>query len=76
MRLLRTKEVTAVTGLSRMTIYRLELSGAFPRRRRLSRNSVGWLEEDIKSWIASRPAGPCDCRGLSPQIGLFARRGR
>jgi len=73
MRLLRTKEVTTVTGLSRMTIYRLERAGAFPARRKLGRNSVGWLDQDITSWIASRPSGPGDCRGAAPQIGLFAR---
>jgi predicted DNA-binding transcriptional regulator AlpA len=43
------------TGLSRMTIYRLELAGEFPKRRRLSKNSVAWLESDIVQWAESRP---------------------
>ena len=55
MKLLRSKEVTKATGLSRMTIYRLEKCGDFPGRVRLSRNSVAWRSEDIDEWIASRP---------------------
>ena len=57
MRLLRMKQVVTMTGLSRMTIYRLEAAGQFPARRRLGTNSVGWIEEDVAMWIASRPVG-------------------
>jgi predicted DNA-binding transcriptional regulator AlpA len=39
-----------------MTIYRLERAGEFPARRRLGRNSVAWLDNDISAWIESRPA--------------------
>ncbi len=35
MRFLRIRQVMQVTGLSRMTIYRLERTGNFPQRRRL-----------------------------------------
>ncbi len=55
MKLLRTKQVVQVTGLSRMTIYRLEKSGAFPARRQLGLNSVAWLEQDVTAWVGSRP---------------------
>ena len=55
MKLLRIRQVIQITGLSRMTIYRLELAGTFPKRRQLSENSVGWLEADISQWIDSRP---------------------
>jgi prophage regulatory protein len=48
-RFLRIREVMQVTGLSRMTIYRLEIVGKFPRRRQLSGNSVAWLESDIET---------------------------
>jgi len=47
--------VMQATGLSRMTIYRLELAGKFPSRRRLAENSVAWLESDVAQWIDSRP---------------------
>ena len=44
-----------LTGLSRMTIYRLEIAGEFPKRRQLSKNSVAWLDTDITEWAESRP---------------------
>ncbi len=55
MKFLRIRQVIQLTGLSRMTIYRLELAGRFPKRRRLSENSVAWLESDIAAWADSRP---------------------
>lgn len=55
MKFLRIRQVMQATGLSRMTIYRLELAGKFPKRRQLSENSVAWLEADISEWIDSRP---------------------
>jgi prophage regulatory protein len=55
MKFLRIRQVMQLTGLSRMTIYRLELAGEFPKRRQLSKNSVGWLDTDIAQWAESRP---------------------
>jgi prophage regulatory protein len=55
MNFLRIRQVIQATGLSRMTIYRLELAGKFPKRRQLSENSVAWLESYISEWIDSRP---------------------
>ena len=55
MKFLRIGQVMQLTGLSRMTIYRLELAGEFPKRRRLSKNSVAWLDGDIAEWAESRP---------------------
>jgi len=47
MKFLRIPQVMQFTGLSRMTIYRLELAGQFPKRRQLGKNSVSWLEADL-----------------------------
>jgi prophage regulatory protein len=55
MKFLRIRQVMQLTGLSRMTIYRLELAGEFPKRRQLSKNSVAWLDTDIIQWAESRP---------------------
>ena len=55
MKFLRIGQVMQLTGLSRMTIYRLELAGEFPKRRQLSKNSVAWLDTDITQWAESRP---------------------
>lgn len=55
MKFLRIREVIQLTGLSRMTIFRLELAGEFPQRRQLGKNSVAWLESDLEEWAGSRP---------------------
>ena len=49
-------ECRAVTGLSRVTRWRLERAGLFPRRRRLSFGATGWLRSEICDWIVSRQA--------------------
>jgi prophage regulatory protein len=54
MQLLRRREVVARTGLSYPTIYRYELRGEFPARRRIGPNSVGWLAHEVDEWIKSR----------------------
>jgi prophage regulatory protein len=54
MQFLRRREVVARTGLSYPTIYRYELRGEFPARRRIGPNSVGWLEHEVTEWIKSR----------------------
>jgi prophage regulatory protein len=54
-RLLRLPEVMKLTGLSRATIYRLERAGRFPRRARISDNSVGWYEREVLAWQQGRP---------------------
>jgi prophage regulatory protein len=69
MKLLRLPEVVALTGLSRMTLWRLERAGRFPARRRLGANSVAWLDSDVESWMIDRPAvqGPAPAgRSMSP----------
>jgi prophage regulatory protein len=58
MRFLRIRQVVQLTGLSRMTICRLEIAGQFPRHRQLNSNSLGWLETDIAAWAKTRPVVP------------------
>ncbi|QBJ63534.1 AlpA family phage regulatory protein [Pseudoalteromonas sp. DL-6] len=55
-KILRTKEVIKLTGLSRSTIRRKERLGLFPKRKQLGLNSVGWLESDIKQWLENLPS--------------------
>jgi prophage regulatory protein len=57
MRILREPEVYRRTGISRVTRWRWERDGMFPRRVRLGRNIVGWREHEIQEWIESRPRG-------------------
>jgi len=52
---IRWPAVKAMTGLSRSTIWRLESTNAFPPRRQISNNCVGWLEAEVLTWMKSRP---------------------
>lgn len=54
-RLLRHEEVIERTGLSAVTIWRMERKGDFPRRRQVSPNRVGWIASEVDEWIRSRP---------------------
>jgi len=53
-RILRRREVQALTGLSRSTIYQYIANGKFPRPVALGPRAVGWRESDIDRWIADR----------------------
>ena len=54
--MLRIATVTAVTGLSRATIYRMMLKGEFPKAVQLSKHCVAWKQAEVADWIASRCA--------------------
>ena len=49
--ILKIQDVMSLTGLSEATIWRLEKRGDFPAKKRLSPNRVGWIAEDVQSWI-------------------------
>ena len=54
-RILRRHEVERLTSLSKPSIYRLLKSDeSFPRPIRLGRRAVGWREDEIAAWLASR----------------------
>ena len=55
MKILRMAEVVELTGLSRVTVWRLERDGRFPARLQLSRNAVGWRDDEVIDWVQSRP---------------------
>ena len=59
MRILKTNEVVKIIGLSKVTIWRMERSGTFPKRINLSDRRVGWIESEIFEWLDSRPKGIC-----------------
>lgn len=52
-RLLSEKEVLAVTGLSRTTLWRMQNEGAFPMRIRKGKRGVAWKESTVTEWIES-----------------------
>ena len=57
-RILRRSECEQATGLSESTLWRLEQRGQFPRRRRISKHAIGWLESEIQQWIRERVEAP------------------
>lgn len=52
--ILRPKEVEKVTRVSLNTIWRWEKEGKFPRKRKLTERTVGYLKSEIENWIKSR----------------------
>lgn len=63
-RLVRIREVLQLCGLSRTTLYReIKLHG-FPAPVKLSARSVGWLQDDVMQWLASRIAQRGHAYGL------------
>jgi prophage regulatory protein len=55
-RILRPREVTEVTGLSRTTIWRGVIAGTFPKPVRLTPSTIGWCQTDVSNWLAGRRA--------------------
>ena len=51
--IMRVRDVCALIQLSRVTLYRMEDGGRFPRRHRLGPGTVGWHESEVKAWLAS-----------------------
>ena len=50
-RILRRREVSAVTGLPRQSIRRLIKAGKFPKPFKVGPQSIGWKESTISEWI-------------------------
>jgi prophage regulatory protein len=65
LRLLRFVEVRQRTGLSRSTIWRMERSGVFPRRVKVSVNVVAWREDEVTEWIANTIEGTRSAPGMA-----------
>ena len=57
-RLLRRRDVEAMTGMSCSSIYRMMSVGEFPRPLRIGTGlsgAVAWRLSDIRDWMESRP---------------------
>ena len=55
MQILNVKDVSLITKLSRVTIWRLEKEGKFPPRIKISQKRIGWRKDEVAKWIASLP---------------------
>ena len=54
LKILKRKEVEAVTGFSRSSIYAHMDKDSFPKAIKLSERSVGWLEHEVQEWLKNR----------------------
>jgi prophage regulatory protein len=50
-RLLRWRQVSALTGMGRSSIYRDE---TFPKSVRIGQSMVAWREDEVREWINTR----------------------
>lgn len=53
-KILRLRDVEAVTGLSKSSVYQMMQDGTFPRAVKLTAKAVGWFEDEIEAWLSSR----------------------
>ena len=67
-KILRWAELQPVLGLSRMTIYRMEKAGTFPKRIQINSGSVGWLEHEVEAWLADRMANRVEDEGVPKDV--------
>ena len=65
-RILKWQDLAPIVGCSRVTIWRMEKAGDFPKRIRISAQTVGWLEHEVEQWLADRMANRVEDEG-APQ---------
>ena len=53
-RVLRLPDVELKTGMAYSSIYLMMANNTFPSPIKLSKRSVGWLENEIDAWIEER----------------------
>ncbi len=58
-RFLRLRDVIAMTGLSRSTIYRKLSEGSFPQPIHVTEFRVGWSEATLVEWMNEREKLSC-----------------
>ena len=57
-KILRLPQVRAMTGLGKTTIYELEARHRFPKRIRIGCRAVGWVEDEVASWVMKQAETP------------------
>ena len=55
-KLIKLKDVTAMTGLSRSHLYALAQQSVFPKPVKLTERSSAWVESEVQEWIEVRIA--------------------
>ena len=52
--IIRLKQVTAKTGLSKSVIYEKIADGTFPKQIKLTSRSIGFVESEVEQWVTDR----------------------
>jgi prophage regulatory protein len=55
-RYLHWDEVIVLTGMSRSTLKRAIREGEFPAPRKLTRGRVGFRQDEVATWVETRPS--------------------
>ena len=79
-KVLNQKQLTEITGLSAVTVWRREKIGEFPARRQLGPRRVGWIAREVEDWIDARPASeiiaPANCGQYDREEARTRREGK
>ena len=59
-RLFTLREATRMTALSRSTVYALMAESRFPKRIRVGKRAVRWVQQKVLDFIASLPRAGSD----------------
>ena len=54
-RILSTRQVTELTGLHAVTLWRRARKGDFPLPMKITERKNGWLYSEVMAWLATRP---------------------
>ena len=65
--ILRLPQVLEQVNLSRATVYKMIGRSEFPQPVQIGQRSVGWLTEEVNSWLESRPHAPPGTRAAAPE---------
>jgi prophage regulatory protein len=65
---LRLAQVIDMTGLGKTKIYELQATGSFPMRVQITAHSVGWIEEEVQTWLTRRVAASTSLRAQNTPL--------
>lgn len=57
---IRLPEVKRICGLSTATIYRMAVSGKFPKQVKIGDSAVAWVRSEVDQWAGSKSAARAD----------------
>lgn len=61
-KVIRFPALRQIVPVSRVTIYRWEKEGSFPKHVQLGKKSIGWLLNEVESWVFSKSANNLEAK--------------